>query len=106
MNLSGEATIVTGGASGIGYAIAERFVAEGAHVMIADIDDARGAKAVAELSKKGEIKFHRANVSQRADVESLVSAAIAAFSRIDVLVNNAGIVHAADFLDLKEEDFD
>jgi NAD(P)-dependent dehydrogenase (short-subunit alcohol dehydrogenase family) len=106
MNLSGKATIVTGGASGIGYAIAERFVAEGARVMIADIDDARGAKAVAELSKKGEIKFHNANVANRADIESLVAAAIAAFGRIDVLVNNAGIVHAADFLDLKEEDFD
>ncbi len=106
MNLSGKATIVTGGASGIGYAIAERFVAEGARVMIADIDDARGAKTVAELSKKGEIGFHKANVAKRADVESLVAAAIAAFGRIDVLVNNAGIVHAADFLDLKEEDFD
>jgi NAD(P)-dependent dehydrogenase (short-subunit alcohol dehydrogenase family) len=106
MNLSGKATIVTGGASGIGHAIAERFVAEGARVMIADIDDARGNKAVAELSKQGEILFHKANVAIRADIESLVVAAIAAFGRIDVLVNNAGIVHAADFLDLKEEDFD
>jgi glucose 1-dehydrogenase len=106
MNLSGKATIVTGGASGIGYAIAERFVAEGARVMIADIDDARGNKAVAELSKQGEILFHKANVASRADIESLVAAAIAAFGRIDVLINNAGIVHAADFLDLKEEDFD
>ena len=106
MNLSGKATIVTGGASGIGYAIAERFVAEGARVMIADIDDARGNKAVDDLSKNGEIRFHRTNVADRAEVESLVTAAIAAFGRIDVLVNNAGIVHAADFLDLSEADFD
>jgi len=106
MNLSGKATIVTGGASGIGYAIAERFVAEGARVIIADIDEARGAKAVEALSKQGEIRFHKANVAIRADVESLIAAAIAAFGHIDVLVNNAGIVHAADFLDLEEADFD
>lgn len=106
MNLSGKATIVTGGASGIGYAIAERFAAEGARVMIADIDDARGTKALAGLSKAGEVLFHKTNVALRADIDSLVAAAIAAFGRIDVLVNNAGIVHAADFLDLDEADFD
>ena len=106
MNLSGKATIVTGGASGIGYAIAERFVAEGARVIIADIDEARGAKAVEAISKQGEIRFHKANVAIRVDVESLIAAAIAAFGHIDVLVNNAGIVHAADFLDLEEADFD
>jgi len=106
MNLNGKATIVTGGASGIGYAIAERFVAEGARVMIADVDEARGAKAVENLSKQGEIRFHEANVAVRADVDGLIAAAISAFGRIDVLVNNAGIVHAADFLDVKEEDFD
>ncbi|MCX7303460.1 MAG: SDR family oxidoreductase [Hyphomicrobiales bacterium] len=106
MNLSNKATIVTGGASGIGLAIAERFVAEGARVMIADIDDARGAKAVASLSGPGEARFHQTNVAVRADVDSLVAAAIAAFGKIDVLVNNAGIVHAADFLDLAEADFD
>jgi glucose 1-dehydrogenase len=106
MNLSGKATIVTGGASGIGYAITERFVAEGAKVMIADIDQTRGDKAVEALSPKGEVWFHRTNVADRAEVEALVAAAIQAFGRVDVLINNAGIVHAADFLDLAEEDFD
>lgn len=106
MNLSGKAAIVTGGAGGIGYAIAGRFLAEGARVIIADIDDARGARAVEELSKRGEIGFRRTNVASRGDVERLVDAAVGAFGRIDVLVNNAGIVHAADFLDLTEEDFD
>jgi glucose 1-dehydrogenase len=106
MNLSGKATIVTGGASGIGYAIAERFVTEGARVMIADIDEVRGARALEALSEAGEALFHKTNVALRADVDSLVAAAIAAFGRIDVLVNNAGIVHAADVLDLAEADFD
>lgn len=106
MNLSGKSTIVTGGASGIGYAITERFVAEGARVMIADIDQARGDKAVEALSPKGEVRFRRTDVADRAAVEALVAAAIEAFGSIDVLINNAGIVHAADFLDLSEADFD
>ncbi len=106
MNLKGKATIVTGGAAGIGHAIAERFVAEGARVMIADVDEKRGAAAAAALSKTGEASFRKTNVASRADVDALVAAAIAAFGRIDVLVNNAGIVHAADFLDLSEADFD
>jgi NAD(P)-dependent dehydrogenase (short-subunit alcohol dehydrogenase family) len=106
MNLSGKATIVTGGAGGIGYAIAERFATEGAKVLIADVDEARGAKAAAALSERGEVKFHRTDVASRTDIEGMVAAAIEAFGRIDVLVNNAGIVHAADFLDLREEDFD
>ncbi len=106
MNIGGKATIVTGGASGIGYAIAERFVNDGASVMIADVDPARGEKAAAALSAKGKALFHKTNVADRAEVDSLVAAAIAAFGRIDVLVNNAGIVHASDFLDLAEADFD
>ena len=106
MNLSGKAVIVTGAAGGIGYAIAERFVAEGASVMIADIDQARGEKAAQTLSATGKALFHKTNVANHAEVESLVAAALAAFGRIDVLVNNAGIVHASDFLDLAEADFD
>ena len=106
MSLSGKAAIVTGGASGIGYAIAEHFLGDGAKVVIADIDQDRGDKAVRELSKLGEIKFVRADVGNRADVDKLLAAAIGAFGGVDILVNNAGIVHAADFLDISEEDFD
>ncbi len=106
MNLKGKATIVTGGAAGIGYAIAERFASEGASVMIADVDEPRGQKAARTLAEKGEVHFHKTHVANHAEVESLVAASIEAFGRIDVLVNNAGIVHAADFLDLTEADFD
>jgi NAD(P)-dependent dehydrogenase (short-subunit alcohol dehydrogenase family) len=106
MNLNGKAAIVTGGAGGIGYAIAERLVGEGARVMIADIDEQRGAEAAQTLSRDGEARFQKTDVSQAGDARALVEAAVGAFGRIDVLVNNAGIVHGADFLDLSEADFD
>jgi NAD(P)-dependent dehydrogenase (short-subunit alcohol dehydrogenase family) len=106
MGLSGKAAIVTGGAAGIGYAIAERFLNDGTKVTIADIDQARGDKAVRDLSKLGQIKFVRADVAKRADIDRLLAAAIEAFGGVDILVNNAGIVHAADFLDISEDDFD
>lgn len=106
MALNGKATIVTGAASGIGFAIAERFLRDGAKVMLADVDQAKGDKAERELAKLGDARFVRTDVSRRLDAHNLVAAAIDAFGDIDVLVNNAGIVHGADFLDLKEEDFD
>ena len=106
MGLSGKAAIVTGGAAGIGHAIAERLLRDGAKVMIADIDQDKGDKAAGDLSKLGEIKFIRADVGNRADVDNLLAAALSAFGGVDILVNNAGIVHAADFLDLSEDDFD
>ena len=101
MNLSGKATIVTGGASGIGYAIAERFVGRGRESHDRRHRSSPRRKGRAELSKLGEIRFLKANVANRADVDNLVAAAIAAFGGVDILVNNAGIVHAADFLDIQ-----
>jgi len=106
MRLDGRTAIVTGGAKGIGLAIVRRLAAEGARVMIADIDEAAGAAAVEAVSSDGEVRFTPADVSERLDVHNLVAKTIDAFGSINALVNNAGIVHAADFLDLKEEDFD
>ncbi|WP_274627232.1 SDR family NAD(P)-dependent oxidoreductase [Arvimicrobium flavum] len=106
MALDGKTAIVTGAASGIGYAIAERFVRDGAKVLLADLDQAKGEKAEKDLSKLGEVRFLKTDVAKRLDAHNLVAAAIDAFGDIDALVNNAGIVHGADFLDLKEEDFD
>ena len=106
MTLSGKTAIVTGGAAGIGHAIAKRYLSDGAKVMIADLDPDKGGAAERELSKLGDIKFFRTDVSKRLDIDNLVAAAIDAFGGIDILVNNAGIVHAADFLDISEEDFD
>lgn len=106
MALDGKCAIVTGAASGIGYAIAERFLREGAKVMFADIDVQKGERAEADLKKLGDARFVKADVSRRLDAHNLVAAALDVFGDIDILVNNAGIVHGADFLDLKEEDFD
>lgn len=106
MRLKGKTAIVTGGAGGIGYAIAERLLSEGARVLIADIDAAKGEKAVEALGQFGKVRFVRADVGNKADVDSLVAETIKAFGSVDVLANNAGIVHGADFLDIAEEDFD
>ncbi|MEX0954179.1 MAG: SDR family oxidoreductase [Rhizobiaceae bacterium] len=106
MVLDGKIAIVTGAAGGIGYAIAERFLREGAKVVFADIDADKGAGALSNLEKLGECRFIKADVGKRLDVHNLVAATIEAFGDIDILVNNAGIVHGADFLDLTEDDFD
>jgi glucose 1-dehydrogenase len=106
MKLDGRTAIVTGAAGGIGRAIVERFLREGARVVFADIDSEKGEATETELSKLGSVRFVKADVSRRLDVHNLVAAAVDHLGDIDILVNNAGIVHGADFLDLKEEDFD
>ncbi|MEI5678784.1 MULTISPECIES: SDR family NAD(P)-dependent oxidoreductase [unclassified Mesorhizobium] len=106
MALTGKTAIVTGAAGGIGLAIAQRFLHDGARVMIADVDHEKGEKAERDLAKLGKVQFVKADVGKRLDIHNLVAATIDAFGDIDILVNNAGIVHGADFLDLKEEDFD
>jgi glucose 1-dehydrogenase len=104
MKLQDKVAIVTGAASGIGRAIVERFAADGANVVIADINTDKGKALAALLGEKA--LFITADASQPSDIEALVSGTLSAFGRMDILVNNAGIVHAADFLDLKIEDFD
>lgn len=106
MSLTGKIAIVTGAARGIGYAVAERYLREGMKVVIADIDNEAGEAAERDLANLGDVRFVKTDVSHRLDVHNLVAAAIDAYGDIDVLVSNAGISHGADFLDLREEDFD
>jgi glucose 1-dehydrogenase len=102
--LAGKIAIVTGAARGIGLACAKRFIAEGAKVVLADIDE-RGALEAKHLG--GEARFVRCDVGEAKDAANLIAETCQAFSGdIDILVNNAGIVHGADFIDLKESDFD
>ncbi len=106
MRLNNRLAIVTGGAKGIGFAIAERFLAEGARVVIADIDQDAGSAAIERLGAAGACRFVRCDVGDADDVANLVAAAITFGGEIDILVNNAGIVSAGDFLDVSEADFD
>ena len=99
---AGRVVIITGGAQGIGEACARRFASEGAHVVLADVDDTRGSALAAEL---GALYLH-CDVGNKRQVDAAVAATLQAHGRIDVLVNNAGTFRAADFLEVTEEDFD
>ena len=99
-------TIITGGAQGIGYAIAERFLRDKAKVIIADIDNKAGKAAESALNKIGPAKFVTCNVAEKLDVHNLITDAIDTYGQIDCLVNNAGMVVKSDFLEISEEDFD
>jgi NAD(P)-dependent dehydrogenase (short-subunit alcohol dehydrogenase family) len=100
--LTGRVCIVTGGAQGIGEACVRLFAREGAQVVIADRADAAGEALAAEL---GALYIH-CDVGDKADVDAVVASTLKAHGRIDVLVNNAGIFRAAEFLDVTEADFD
>lgn len=107
MRLQNKVAVVTGASQGIGKACAERLAAEGARVVVSDIDDEIGAKTVAAIKAAGgEATYCHCNVAQKLDVHNLVAKAMEAYGRLDILVNNAGIIDTADFLDLSIDDFD
>jgi 3-oxoacyl-[acyl-carrier protein] reductase len=92
MRLKDKAVLITGGANGIGRATAMLFAQNGAKVMIADFDEDEGLETVKALRGLGvEAEFVKVNVANMHEVEQMVDATVARFSRIDVLVNNAGI---------------
>ncbi len=104
MRLEDKVAIVTGAANGIGLAICERFVAEGARVVMADVNDDKGEAEAARLG--GEARYVHCDVGDRASVEQLIARAVEAFGRLDIAVPNAGILRTGDFLDISDEDFD
>jgi glucose 1-dehydrogenase len=106
MSLENKVAIVTGGARGIGFAVAKRFAKDGARVVVADIDEDAGSRAVEDIGAHGAVRFIRCDVGDKADVDNLVAATVQAWGAIDVLVANAGIAKGADFLDVTEADFD
>ena len=101
--LEGKRTVVTGAASGIGRAIAERMAAEGARVVVADLDGA-GAREVAEALGPPAL-HHEVDVTDPAAVEALVARAVDEWGGLDVLVNNAGIGIAATVDETTDEDW-
>ena len=105
MRLEGKAAIVTGGASGFGAGIVRKFIAEGARVMIADIN---GAAAEAFAKELGDSAIGlQVDVSKDESVAAMAKAALQAFGQVDILVNNAGVTHLpAAMEDVSESDFD
>src|SRR3712207_6782163 len=103
MRLEGKVAVITGAAKGIGLACAERFSAEGARVVIADVDEAAGQSAAERIDNA---RFVRCDVARAEDAATLAASAVDAFGAIDVLVNNAGITLAGEFLDVSEAEFD
>jgi NAD(P)-dependent dehydrogenase (short-subunit alcohol dehydrogenase family) len=105
--LAGRAYVVTGGAQGIGEACARRLARDGAAVAIWDLADDAGRALAADLSGSGaKALYQRCDVARKAEVESALAATLAAFGRLDGLVNNAGIFKAAPFLEITEGDWD
>ncbi|MFM5950716.1 MAG: SDR family NAD(P)-dependent oxidoreductase [Novosphingobium sp.] len=100
--LTGKRAVITGAAQGIGKAIAEAFVAEGAELLLADIDATRLAVTADELGQEGLV----IDVARKAEIERLFARVTERWGGLDLLVNNAGVTHAADRDDLTEEDFD
>lgn len=105
--MSDKVVIITGAGRGIGLACARRFLNDGYQVMLADRDPELLDNAIEELGGEGEtLEGHTADISDRLAVHNLVAETLAKFGRIDVLINNAGIVARGGILDTSEADFD
>jgi 3-oxoacyl-[acyl-carrier protein] reductase len=107
MRLAEKVAIVTGAASGIGRGIARMFAGEGARVLVADVNEDGGKETAARiLEAGGETRFVKVDVSQAADAARMVAAAVETWERVDVLVNNAGIMRVGSVTETTEEAWD
>lgn len=102
-----QVALVTGGASGIGKASALAFAAEGARVVIVDLNRELGEETAAQIRHRGgEAIFIAANVSQALECQNVMQGTLEAFGRLDVLFNNAGITRRADVVNTTEQEWD
>ncbi|GAB3681454.1 3-oxoacyl-ACP reductase FabG [Saccharopolyspora tripterygii] len=104
--LEGRTAVITGGAQGIGLAIAQRFTAEGARVVLADLNGDAAELAAQQLGGPDVAKGIRCDVTAEPDVDALLAAAEESFGPTDVMVNNAGITRDATMRTMTEEQFD
>jgi len=106
MSLAGKTAIVTGGAQGIGRAIAETLAKAGADVAVADLDPGRSQEAVAAIEKMGRKALNiKVNVADANDTKAMIEQVMKAWGKVDILVNNAGITRDGLLLRMKEEDW-
>jgi 3-oxoacyl-[acyl-carrier protein] reductase len=107
MKLEGKVAIVTGGNAGIGRGIAVMFAQEGAKVCIVGRNPERGADAVEQIKATGSDGFFiSTDVSESENMQMVVSETVKRYGKLDIMVNNAGIIHQGNLIDLKDEDFD
>jgi 3-oxoacyl-[acyl-carrier protein] reductase len=106
MLVDGKVVVITGGAGGLGLAMARRLLDEGARVVIADISKAALDTAIGGLGGGAAVTGIEARASSPEDVEAVVTHAVASFGRLDVWVNNAGITRDATMRKMPVEDFD
>ncbi|MCV6978583.1 3-oxoacyl-ACP reductase FabG [Mycobacterium bourgelatii] len=104
--LSGQSAVITGGAQGLGFAIAERFIAEGARVVLGDVNLEATQVAAKQLGGDDVALAVRCDVTQADDVQTLIQTAIDRFGALDIMVNNAGITRDATMRKMTEEQFD
>ena len=105
MRLQDKVAVVTGGAQGFGEGIAAKFVAEGAKVVVADLNEAGAQNVAARLGKHAAAC--RADVTKQADVKAMIGLAVKSFGRLDIVVSNAGTTHVnKPMLDVTEAEFD
>ena len=104
--LKGQTAVVTGGAQGLGFAIAQRFVAEGARIVLGDVNLEATESAATQLGGDNVAVAVSCDVTSAADVDALVAAAVDRFGGLDIMVNNAGITRDATMRKMTEEQFD
>ena len=107
MKLKDKVAIITGATKGIGVACAHEFAKEGARVVAAGRSVDLGEAVVAEIrAQGGDAIFAQCDVSKKAEVDALVARTVEHYGTVDIVVNNAGVNHSANFFDTTEEDWD
>ncbi len=107
MLLNKKTAIVTGASGGLGLASAAAFAEQGCKVVISDVSDDRGEAAAEALRTAGhDVRYVHCDVTRKADIQALVDETVRLHGRLDIMMANAGIVHACDPLELEEEDYD